>query len=94
MIEIEVIYALPDRQMRYKVVLKEGGTVENAIRACSILRDHPEIDITQCGVGVFGKIVEPSMQLCNHDRVEIYRPLLVDPKEARRKRLKLSSGSK
>jgi len=94
MIEVEVIYALPDRQARYGVMLEEGGTVESAIRASGILRDYPEIDITRGRVGVFGKIVGLSMRLRDRDRVEIYRPLRADPKEIRRKRVKPSGRPK
>ena len=87
MIEVEVVYALPDRQLRYAVRRPAPLTVRAAIEACGVLRDAPEIDLATGKVGVFGKAVGLDAVLASGDRVEIYRPLVADPKEARRRRV-------
>jgi hypothetical protein len=83
---VEVVYALPDRQPLLQVQLAEGATVEDAIRASGVLDEHPEIDLTKNKVGIFSKLVKLDEPVRDKDRVEIYRPLLADPKEVRRKR--------
>ncbi len=84
--DIEVAYVKPgDRIIR---VLKgqQGITVEQAIKSSGIIDDCPEIDLGKNKVGVFGKAANLNAKLRPGDRVEIYRPLIADPKEARRKR--------
>lgn len=85
-IQIEVAYAMPRQQSVIPVTLPFGSTVGEAVQASGILNRHPEIDLTQQEVGVYGQIVSSSTSLNDGDRVEIYRPLLIDPKEARRQR--------
>jgi len=85
-IHVEVIYALPDRQPLLKVRLVEGATVEDAIRASGVLEAFPEIDLAKNKVGIFSKLVKLDEKVRDRDRVEIYRPLIADPKEVRRKR--------
>jgi len=85
-IHVEVIYALPDRQPLLKVQLAEGASVEDAIRASGVLEAFPEIDLAKNKVGVFSKLVKLDEKVRDRDRVEIYRPLIADPKEVRRKR--------
>ena len=85
-IHVEVIYALPDRQPLLQVELREGATVEDAIRSSGILEAFPEIDLARNKVGVFSKLVKLDETVRDNDRVEIYRPLIADPKEVRRKR--------
>ncbi|AOK00572.1 RnfH family protein [Burkholderia vietnamiensis] len=87
MLSIEVCYALPDRQTLIPVSLPEGATVRAAIDASGVLALHPEIDLAQAKAGVFGKLAPLDAPLADHDRVEIYRPLIVDPKLARQRRV-------
>jgi putative ubiquitin-RnfH superfamily antitoxin RatB of RatAB toxin-antitoxin module len=85
-LRIEVVYALPDREEALTVRLPQGATVADAVRASGILARYPHIDIARQPLGIYGKRVASSTPLANGDRVEIYRPLEVDPKEARRRR--------
>lgn len=87
MLSIEVCYALPDRQTLIAVSLPEGATVRAAIDASGVLALHPEINLAQAKTGVFGKLAPLDASLADHDRVEIYRPLIVDPKLARQRRV-------
>jgi len=85
-INVEVIYALPAQQPLLTVQLAEEATVEDAIRASGVLDAHPEIDLAKNKVGIFSKLVKLDEKVRDRDRVEIYRPLIADPKEVRRKR--------
>lgn len=85
-IRVEVIFAAPDRQPVYALAVKVGTTLEQAIRASGVMRDFPQIDLQRSRVGVFGKLAQPNRVLRDGDRVEIYRPLIGDPKEIRRRR--------
>jgi putative ubiquitin-RnfH superfamily antitoxin RatB of RatAB toxin-antitoxin module len=85
-IDIEVVYALPAKQTLLKQQVAAGTTVLEAVRASGILEKHPEIDIATTKLGIFGKLVKPDTVLREKDRIEIYRPLIADPKEVRRKR--------
>jgi putative ubiquitin-RnfH superfamily antitoxin RatB of RatAB toxin-antitoxin module len=85
-ITVEVIYALPAQQPLLRVQLAEGATVDDAIRASGVLDAHPEIDLAKNKVGIFSKLVKLDEKVRDRDRVEIYRPLIADPKEVRRKR--------
>ncbi|MDA8127100.1 MAG: RnfH family protein [Betaproteobacteria bacterium] len=85
-INIEVVYALPHEQRLLRVRLAEGATVEDAIRQSGVLDAFPDIDLAKNKVGIFSKLVKLDEKLRDKDRVEIYRPLIADPKEVRRKR--------
>ena len=85
-INVEVMYALPAQQPLLRVRLAEGATVEDAIRQSGVLDAFPEIDLAKNKVGIFSKLVKLDEKLRDKDRVEIYRPLIADPKEVRRKR--------
>lgn len=85
-IHVELVYALPDQQPLLRVQLAEGASVEDAIRASGILETFPDIDLTRNKVGIFSKLVKLDEKVRDKDRVEIYRPLIADPKEVRRKR--------
>ena len=87
LLSIEVCYALPDEQALIAVELPEGATVQQALDASGILRRYPQIDLKKQKVGVFGKLKPLDTVLADHDRVEIYRPLIVDPKAARQRRV-------
>lgn len=87
MLSIEVCYAQPSGQTLIAVELPEGATVRQALDASGILTRYPQIDLAQQKVGVFGKLKPLDAVLADHDRVEIYRPLMVDPKAARQRRV-------
>jgi hypothetical protein len=86
---IEVVYATPARQAIKTLTLPAGSTVEAAIRASGLLEEFPEIVLGVNHAGVFGEIVSLDESLEGGERVEIYRPLIADPKEARRQRAKV-----
>lgn len=83
---IEVVYALAAGEDTVFVEFSEGMTALDAVRASGILARHPEIDLGKHRIGVHGKAVPPGAPLAAGDRVEIYRPLVMDPREARRRR--------
>ena len=83
---VEVAYALPEKQLVVAVDVVPEATLEEAIRASGILERCPEIDLAKNKVGVFGKLGKLSDTLYADDRVEIYRSLIADPKEVRKKR--------
>ena len=85
-LSIEIAYALPQRQELVHVLLPTGSTVQQASEASGLMQKYAEIDLKQNKVGVFGKLTKLDAPLRNRDRVEIYRPLLADPKEVRKKR--------
>ncbi|AXE36928.1 RnfH family protein [Chromobacterium phragmitis] len=85
-LNVEVAYARPDRQWLVALNLPEGATVQGAALASGILEVCPELDRSALKLGVFGKAAKPDAPLREGDRVEIYRPLLADPKEVRRQR--------
>lgn len=84
MLAVEVVYACPDRQPVIALSVAPGTTLEQAVRASGILESFPEIDLGVNRVGVFGKLAKLDRVLADGDRVEIYRPLVGDPKEIRR----------
>ena len=85
-IHVEVAYAAPRRQVTKTLKLPAGSNVEQAIRASGLLDQFPEIDLAHQRVGVFGEFVRLDECLHGGERVEIYRALIADPKEARRRR--------
>ena len=85
-IQVEVAYALPEQQVILPIKAPVGITVEEAIKRSGILQRFPEIQLTQAKVGIFSKLSKLDTVLRDKDRVEIYRPLIADPKEVRRKR--------
>ena len=85
-IQVEIVYALRETQSLLKARVPAGATVEAAIRASGMLEAHPEIDLAKNKVGIFSKLVKLDEPVREKDRVEIYRPLIADPKEVRRKR--------
>ncbi|TCV92186.1 RnfH family protein [Biostraticola tofi] len=85
-IHVEVVYALPEKQYLRKVVLEEGSTLEQAIKASGLLTQRRDISLATNKVGIFSRPAKLEDQVNDGDRVEIYRPLLVDPKELRRQR--------
>lgn len=85
-INIEIAYALTHEQTLLKQAMPSGATVAEAVNASGILAKHPEIDLAKNKFGIFGKLTKTDAVLRDKDRVEIYRPLIADPKEVRRQR--------
>ena len=86
MLEIEIVYGLADRQVLKSMTVTEGTTVREAALKSGLEVEFPELDLQQAPLGIFGKAVKDKTVLRDGDRIEVYRPLLIDPKEARRKR--------
>ena len=86
MINVEVAYALPQKQKIVTVELHTGATVEEALHASNMTQFFPELDIAAAKVGIFGKSTKRTHELRDGDRVEIYRPLISDPKAKRKAR--------
>jgi len=85
-INIEVVYALPDEQTLFKKELPAGTTVNEAIQLSGLLEKYPELDLAAHKLGIFGKLTKADTVVRDKDRIEIYRPLIADPKEVRRRR--------
>lgn len=83
---MEVAYALPGQQVVVPLNVPSDATLESVIRLSGLLEQFPEIDLAMNRVGVFGKLGKLTDTLQDGDRVEIYRPLIADPKEVRKKR--------
>ena len=87
-ITVEVIYALPNEQKLLSLQVKKGSNVADAIKESKIINEYPEIDINKNKIGIFSRIVDLKHILRHKDRIEIYRPLIADPKKMRRDKLK------
>lgn len=85
-INVEVAYALADEQLVLTVNIDTGTTAVAAIEQSGLLQKFPDIEINK--IGIFGKIIKNDTILKEGDRVEVYRPLIADPKEVRRQRAK------
>ena len=85
-INVEVAYALPEKQVIRAVNVDLGTTIGAAIVQSGIMMDYPDLELEDAKVGIFGKAAKMITVLADGDRVEIYRPLIADPKEVRRKR--------
>jgi hypothetical protein len=85
-ITVKVVYALPDGAIEIEVELPSGATVADAIARSRIAERHPEAALDRAPTGIFGKRAGRDATLQNGDRVELYRPLQVDPKAARSRR--------
>lgn len=86
LIQIEVAYALPAEQLILKVDVGPGATVREAIERSGILKRFPQIDLSSNRVGRWSHVVELDAPVQAGDRIEIYRPLIADPKQMRRER--------
>jgi putative ubiquitin-RnfH superfamily antitoxin RatB of RatAB toxin-antitoxin module len=85
-IQIEVAYALPQEQVIITLAVAKETSIEEAIKASKIIQKYPDIDLKKQKVGIFSKAKKLNQTLQAGDRIEIYRPLIADPKEARKKR--------
>jgi putative ubiquitin-RnfH superfamily antitoxin RatB of RatAB toxin-antitoxin module len=94
LIRVQVCYATPQRQLMRDVVLAADATLHQAIKASGVLQEVPEIDISVCRVGIYGKLKSLDSALHEGDRIEIYRPLIADPMESRRRRASKRTHSK
>jgi hypothetical protein len=83
---VEVVYALPDKQSLVSLEVEEGTTIKEAIEASGVLDTYDQIDLTRDKVGIFSKFAKLDTVLREKDRVEIYRPLIADPKKVRKER--------
>ena len=86
--QVEVVYITPEKQALIACEVAANATVIDAIEASLILKQFPEIDLNTQKVGIFSRAATLETPLEAGDRVEIYRPLIIDPKEARRLRAK------
>ena len=83
---VEVVYALAQHQEAIRLTLPVGSTLQQAIEASGLLDKYQEIDLAKNKLGIFGKLSKADAPLREHDRIEIYRPLIADPKEVRKRR--------
>jgi uncharacterized protein len=88
MIEVEVVYALPSQQILAKLKVPSDTTLEQVIQLSGITKNFPEIDLSRNRIGIFGKLAQKGTIVRPRDRIEIYRTLLIEPKEARRLRVR------
>jgi putative ubiquitin-RnfH superfamily antitoxin RatB of RatAB toxin-antitoxin module len=88
--QVEVAYATSTRQVIIALQVVAGTTVGQAIELSTIVAQCPEIELSKTAVGIFGQVCPLNRQVKQGDRVEIYRPLLCDPKQARRNRAVIS----
>lgn len=96
MVDVEVVYAAVDRQALLSVAVPVGTTVRAALLKSGIGEAFPELSLADCPVGIFGKVIaDPDTRPVQAgDRIEIYRPLLADPKEVRRLRAAKAAEAK
>ena len=85
-IHVEIVYVLAQRQKVVPMSLPEGTTIKEAIERSGLLAEFPEIDLAKNKLGIWNKLAKADAVLRDKDRIEIYRPLIADPKEVRRQR--------
>jgi uncharacterized protein len=85
-LRVQVCYARPEFQLLREVIAREGATIAEVVHAPEIVNALKDVDLASCKFGIYGKIKTPETALRDGDRIEIYRPLLADPKETRRRR--------
>ena len=84
MISVELVFALPDKQVLRSIELAEGSTVADVIKAGNLVKDFPGLELDDTQAGIWGQPVGRDRVVKDGDRVELYRPLEMDPREARR----------
>ncbi|MGE8066984.1 RnfH family protein [Pseudomonas sp. NPDC089569] len=96
MVEVEVVYAAIDRQVLLSVTVPSGTNIRAALLQSGIGQIFPELDLAGCPVGIFGKVIVDAdkRSVQPGDRIEIYRPLVADPKEVRRLRAAKAAEAK
>ena len=85
-IRVEVVYPLPNEQRVFSIEIPQGTTAEEAIRISGVLDYYPEIDLSKNKIGIYSQLVSLDTVLEDQQRIEIYRPLMADPKELRKQR--------
>ncbi len=85
-VALQVCYVCTERQLLLDCMVEPGTTIQQAIERSGIVAQAPEIDISVWRVGIYGKVKSLDTVVREHDRIEIYRPLIADPKESRRRR--------
>lgn len=93
-LRIEVAYATPERQYIAQLIVPIGTTLFEAVQHSDITRIFPDLDIEQADFGIWGKVKPKTTRLADGQRIEIYRPLIADPKESRRKRAEKKAAEK
>jgi len=93
-INLEVVYALPHEQVLLQLQMPQHATVAEAITLSGVMKKYPDIDLGRNKFGIYGKLTKADAVLRDKDRIEVYRPLLADPKETRRKRAEESKAMK
>lgn len=83
---IEAVYASPDHQFLWQGKVDKGTTARQALLSSELPKQFPNVNFQLAPIGVFGKKISDDYILCQWDRIEVYRPLLIDPKENRRRR--------
>lgn len=91
-VHVEVVYALPEKAHTANLTVAPGATVAQALALLAAREPFASLDLQQQAVGIFGERVESSRVLADGDRIELYRPLQIDPREARRQRLDTNRG--
>lgn len=86
LLTVDVCYPLPDKQDVVRLRLPAGASLQQAVEASGLLAKYPEIDLGKNKFGIWNKLSKPDAVLRDMDRVEIYRPLIADPKEVRKQR--------
>ncbi len=101
MITVEVAYALPEKQTLLSLSVPAGTTALEAVEQSGILKTYPKIDVNSDKMGIFSQVLgtkgldEPAAyKMRERDRIEIYRPLIADPKEVRRRRAEEAKAKK
>ena len=93
LLDVQVVYALPDEQRVVELQVPEGTTLRIAVERSGIVEHFPGLDLRACDFGIFGVIKDPGVRVRAGDRIEIYRPLADDPKAIRRRRARESDDS-
>ena len=85
MIKVEVAYATPEKQLIIQMEVAQGTTLRQAVLDSGMENEFPDLDVREAPLGIFGrKVPKPEAEILRDgDRIEIYRPLLIDPKQAR-----------
>lgn len=94
-IRVEVVYALPDHQELVRLELAAGATAQDAVEASGLLEKYPDIEVGgRNKLGIYAKLAKADSVLRDRDRVEIYRPLIADPKTVRKQRAEKGKAMK
>jgi len=93
-LNVEIVYALPEKQTLLSFQVEEGTTLDQGIELSGIQAHYPDLDLATMKVGLFGKLTPRTHVLREKDRIELYRPLLADPKEVRKRRAEAGKAMK